>query len=541
MKGLKEKESNLIWLIMAFAAGVFLFYPLGKLLLKSFETAGGIGIGLYQEVLAGKKFLLVAGNSVGIAGVSALLTTILAFVCAYSLHFSNLPGSFKKIIKNLCVLPMLLPTITYGFAIIYSFGKQGVYTRLLGRQLFDIYGINGLIIGYIIYTFPIAFLLLTNTMAYIDKKFVLVSRVMGDKGIKTFYVAVFRPLLGTIVTAIIQCFFLSFTDFGIPASVGGKVKTIAGLLYEQMLGSVPDFGRGAVIAIMMLLPSVISILLIWQLEKTNICYNSIENSEIPKGAIRDGILGIMTTLIVSGIMLVLLVIFLIPFISGWPYDLTFTLKHFKNVFADTALTGVLRNSLYVSLATALFGTTISFFAALVATRSKVGKGKKNFLDILGNVTNTIPGMVIGIAYMLTFTGTRLQTTFTIIIICNTLHFFATPYMMMKNSFLKLNSGFEATGKIMGDSWFQSLYRIIIPNTVETIFSVLNYYFVNSMVTISGIVFLTGARTMVMTTKIKELQHFAKFSEIFVLSFLIFLINLTIKVIFKGVKKYEKVI
>ena len=42
---------------------------------------------------------------------------------------------------------MLLPTITYGFAIIYSFGRQGLLTQLFGVQLFDIYGFNGLLFG----------------------------------------------------------------------------------------------------------------------------------------------------------------------------------------------------------------------------------------------------------------------------------------------------------------------------------------------------------------------------------------------------------
>ena len=64
---------------------------------------------------------------------------------------------------------MFLPTLTYGFAIIYSFGKQGFLTKLFGRQLFDIYGFNGLLIGYIIYTLPVSFLLIHNTMGYIDK------------------------------------------------------------------------------------------------------------------------------------------------------------------------------------------------------------------------------------------------------------------------------------------------------------------------------------------------------------------------------------
>ena len=74
---------------------------------------------------------------------------------------------------------MLLPTITYGFAIIYSFGKQGLITKLFGKQIFDIYGFKGLVLGYVIYTLPIAFILINNTMLYIDKSFITVSRIIG--------------------------------------------------------------------------------------------------------------------------------------------------------------------------------------------------------------------------------------------------------------------------------------------------------------------------------------------------------------------------
>ena len=87
----------------------------------------------------------------------------------------------KKAISAIATLPMFLPTITYGFAIIYSFGKQGLLTRLLGRQFFDIYGFGGLLVGYVIYTVPVAFLLIHNTMDFVDKKTLIVSKVMGDK------------------------------------------------------------------------------------------------------------------------------------------------------------------------------------------------------------------------------------------------------------------------------------------------------------------------------------------------------------------------
>ena len=81
-------------------------------------------------------------------------------------------------------------------------------------------------------------------------------------------------------------------------------------------------------------------------------------------------------------------------------------------------------------------------------------------------------MVIGIAYMMFFSGTTLQNTFALIIICNVIHFFSTPYLMLKNSLEKLNKSWENTALLMGDSWFKTLYRIITPNIKTTIFEVL---------------------------------------------------------------------
>ena len=77
-----------------------------------------------------------------------------------------------------------------------------------------------------------------------------------------------------------------------------------------------------------------------------------------------------------------------------------------------------------------------------------------------------------------------------------------------------------------------MLRIITPNALSSLLEVFSYYFVNAMVTVSAVIFLAGARTMVITTKIKELQHFAKFNEIFVLSLLILFTNLAAKFLFR---------
>lgn len=119
---------------------------------------------------------------------------------------------------------------------------------------------------------------------------------MGDSAFKNFMMTVIRPLLGTFATAFIQCFFLCFTDFGIPASVGGKYEVIASVLYRQMLGSVPDFGKGSVVAIIMLVPSVVSIIILTYLERYNIRYNRVSSVELKKSYVRDTVCSILSVL-----------------------------------------------------------------------------------------------------------------------------------------------------------------------------------------------------------------------------------------------------
>lgn len=524
----KEKEIKVIYAVTILLFAAFLAVPIIRLLGESFVLDTGWGMENYTSVLTGKGFAEAFGNSIVISLTSAVISTVLAFFLAYSIQYTNLGAKYKKLIRLLAVLPMLLPTITYGFAIIYSFGKQGLLTKLIGTQLFDIYGFGGLIFGYVIYTLPISFLLILNTMGYIDKKFMVVSRVMGDNSITTFFQTVFRPLLGTLAASIVQCFFLCFTDYGIPASVGGKYEVVATVLYNEMLGSIPDFQQGAVVAMLMLVPSIISIVLLRYLERYNIRYNKISAIELQKNSLRDWFCGIVSGIILLVLVSIFLVIFVVPFVEEWPYQTSFTLEHLQAVLNDNSLTMVYRNSIFVAVLTAVLGLLITYGAALVTARSNMKHRWKGIINSIALITNTIPGMVIGIAYMLIFSGTPLQNTFWLMILCNVVHFFSTPYLMMKNSLEKLNSSWETTASLMGDTWMKTIVRIVTPNMKSTILEVFSYYFVNAMVTVSAVIFIAGARTMVLTTKIKELQYYTKFNEVFVLSLFILGTNLIVK-------------
>ena len=535
----KNRESKVIFSVVGLIFLVFLLIPTVTLLLKSFESNNGISIINYKNILLGNSFKQSLKNSVLVSTCTAFISTLIAFLLSFTINNTNINKVIKSFIKNMTIVPMLLPTITYGFAIIYSFGKQGLITKILGFELFNIYGFNGLLLGYTIYTLPISFLLVNNTFKYIDKKFIIVSKIMGDKPLKTFFTTIFKPLIGTLMGAFIQSFFLSFTDFGIPASVGGEFNVISTFLYTEMLGSIPNFNNGAVIAVVMLIPSVLSIFALTYLEKYNFKYDKISEIEIPKNKARDIIFSVISISVVGTVLSIFVVIFIVPFVSRWPYDMNSTFTNIKNIFQTSTLSKIYINSLIVALLTAVFGTIISYGAALVTCRSNLNKKFNLIIESIALITNTIPGMVLGIAFLLTFTGTSIQNTFLILIICNIVHFFSTPYLMMKNSLSKINASFETTARLLGDSYVKTLIKIITPNIKYTLFEVISYYFVNSMVTISAVVFLTSAKTMVLTTKIKELQHYAKFDEIFVLSILVLLTNLVVKAVFNLLANKEK--
>lgn len=536
----KNREIKLVFTVLAVFFAGFLAVPMISVLVKSFTGNGeAASLSHYVEVLTGRGFLRALGNSIVISVCSALLATVLAFILAYTIHYTNTGKRYKWLISKAAILPMLLPTITYGFAIIYSFGKQGLLTQLFGRQLFDIYGFNGLLLGYVVYTLPISFTLIDNAMGYIDKRFMIVSRLMGDSPIQTFRMTILIPLLGTLATSFIQTFFLCFTDFGIPASVGGQYEVVASVLYTEMLGSVPNFGNGAVVALVMIIPSVVSITVLHILEKYNVRYNKISPIELKRGVKRDVVFSVLSGLIIVCSLSMFIVMFVTPFIEEWPYRMNFTMEHVQAVFEDRQLYGVYINSVMVAVITALAGTLISYGGALVTARSTVSAKLKKVLDSIALVTNTIPGMVIGLAYLFVFTGTPLQNTFPIIIICNIVHYFSTPYLMMKNSLSKMNASWETTAMLMGDNWLKTIVRVVTPNALSTLLEVFSYYFVNAMVTVSAVIFIAGARTMVITTKIQELQYFNEFNEIFVLSLLILFTNLIARAVFRKLAKVSK--
>lgn len=536
--GKGQKELKVLYILITLTLAAILLYPLGCVLFQSVLTKeGGIGLANYTSLLSQSSFWTALANSFTVSGISATIATLMAFFCAYGLHFTRIRPGVKKVIQIIVLLPLFLPSITYGFAVIYSFGRLGLISQLIAPPPFSIYGFWGLLIADVIYTLPPAFLILYNAFFYVDRNFITVSKLMGDGPWQTFYMTAIRPVVGSLLSAFILSFFLSFTDFGIPVSIAGEYEVIATQLYTTMMGAIPNFGEGAVIAMAMLVPSVASVVMLRWVDRFNFRYNKISKAEVSTNAFRDALYLLYYVLISLALLSVFVVMFVVPFVKQWPYQPYFTLDVITRIVSDSSIWQVYEHSIGVALVSAAVGTIFCYAAALVKARSQLPSWCQTTMDSFAMITNTVPGMVLGIGFLFAMSGTPLANTFTILVLANLVHFFTTPYMMATSALSKMNAGWETTGALMGDSWIKTVSRVIVPNSLPTLLQMFQYFFVSAMVTISAVVFLTGARTMLLTTKIKELQYFEKFEEIFVLSLLVFLTNVAAKLIFDALTSY----
>lgn len=536
--GKGQKELKVLYILITLTLAAILLYPLGCVLFQSVLTKeGGIGLTNYTSLLSQSSFWTALANSFTVSGISAAIATLMAFFCAYGLHFTRIRPGVKKVIQIIVLLPLFLPSITYGFAVIYSFGRLGLISQLIAPPPFSIYGFWGLLIADVIYTLPPAFLILYNAFFYVARNFITVSKLMGDGPWQTFYMTAVRPVVGSLLSAFILSFFLSFTDFGIPVSIAGEYEVIATQLYTTMMGAIPNFGEGAVIAMAMLVPSVASVVMLRWVDRFNFRYNKISKAEVSTNAFRDALYLLYYALISLALLSVFVVMFVVPFVKQWPYQPYFTLDVITRIVSDSSIWQVYEHSIGVALVSAAVGTIFCYAAALVKARSQLPLWCQTTMDSFAMITNTVPGMVLGIGFLFAMSGTPLANTFTILVLANLVHFFTTPYMMATSALSKMNAGWETTGALMGDSWIKTVSRVIVPNSLPTLLQMFQYFFVSAMVTISAVVFLTGARTMLLTTKIKELQYFEKFEEIFVLSLLVFLTNVAAKLIFDALTGY----
>jgi molybdate transport system permease protein len=174
--------------------------------------------------------------SLKVALLSVVLSLPIAVFFAYLLARADFPG--KTLLDAVVHLPLVLPPVVVGFALLLLFGKQGV----LGKWLNDWFGIvfafrwTGAALASAIMGFPLMVRAIRLSIGAIDRRLETVARTLG--GSRTWvFASITLPLaLPGIITGLLLSFARSLGEFGATitfvSNIPGETETLPLAIYS---------------------------------------------------------------------------------------------------------------------------------------------------------------------------------------------------------------------------------------------------------------------------------------------------------------------
>ena len=547
--------------ILAFLA-VIIICPLGLLIAKSFQNNGGefIGFKNFHEYFTNPNTLISLKNTLFISTVSSIISIVLAFTFAYGIQRTTI--KFKNIFKYIGMLPLFAPTMMHGIALVYMFGRKGAVTTGFFEKLpalawnINLYGPTGIIIAEVLYIFPQVFLVLNIALSVTDYRLYEAADMLGTSNFRKFFTITLPNIKYGFISSFIIAFILTFTDFGAPKVVGGNYSVLATDVYIKVVGQ-NNMAMGAVVSIILLIPSVIAFLIDQKVQKKqSVVFNAKSKVYVPKkDNLRDTFYYIYMTLICLFVISVFVTIFVSAFSKLWPYDLTFSLKNFKFYDYNGGVALFFKNSFILALLSGILGTFMTFMSA----KKKKKKEKKTIADkmiyFLSIVPLALPGMVIGISFIFFFNKTSFGIPFTdlsivnpfhslyktiwIMVLANVIHFYSISFLTANTALKKLDKEFERVSLSIGIPWYKTFIHVTFPMCIDAVLEIFFYYFINSMVTISALVFLYTSNLNLLAVAVINLDDAGEIAKASAMSIVILGTNVIVKIIYQIILKIIK--
>lgn len=492
------------WIARVAIAAIVLFLaltvalPLYALLSRGLEDKTGAFVGLanYAAYFATPGVGRAIANSLVISLAVTVATVSVAFVFAYGLTRSRIP--LKGVLKAIALAPLLAPSLLPAIALVYLFGKQGLLRDLMFGQ--EIYGPIGILLGETFYCFPAALLILVTALSLSDQRLHDAAVSLGAGRWRIFRTVTLPGARYGLISASFVVFTLAITDFGVPKVIGGWYDVLATDVYKQVVGQY-DFQKGAVISALLLLPAVLAFGADSIVRRRQVALLSARAVAFrPKPSpVRDRLLFAFCAIVALAILGVLFTAAGASFVKFWPYNLELWLGHYDFDNKDGGGWRAYRNSVEMSLWTALFGTAIVFLGAYLGEKTKELETGRVAIRLLAMIPMAVPGLVLGLAYIFFFNAPSnplnfLYRTMAILVIATIVHFYTVAHLTAATALKQMDPEFESVGASLRVPWFTTFRRVTVPVAMPAILDISIYLFVSAMTTVSAVVFLYSPAT-----------------------------------------------
>ena len=478
---------------------LFILMPLWAMLTKSVQNANGefVGLANFATYFSSSSLWVSVGNTFTLGVIVTSVVGVLAFGYAYALTRSCMP--FKGLFQILGTAPILAPSLLPAISLIFLFGNQGIAKEmLLGNS---IYGVIGISMGLIFWTFPHALMILTTSLRTSDARLYEAARALKTSPIKTFFMVTLPAAKYGLISTLIVVFTLVITDFGVPKVIGGSYNVLATDIFKQVVGQ-QNFAMGAVTSIMLLFPAVMAFgadRWVQKKQKSLFDTRSVPYQPEPNKA-RDSICLVYCSIISIAVLAVLGMAVYGSLVTFWPWNKALTLNNYNFAEMSTYGWSPFFNSLTLAGWTAVIGTAIIFVGAYCIEKGRAFGPIRQVMQMLSAVPMAVPGMVLGLGYIFYFNDANnplnvLYGTMAFLVINTVVHYYTVGHMTALTALKQLPSEIEATAASVKLPQYKLFFKVTLPVCLPAILDIATYLFVNALTTTSAVVFLYSTDTI----------------------------------------------
>ncbi|MGL6110126.1 MAG: putative 2-aminoethylphosphonate ABC transporter permease subunit [Rubrivivax sp.] len=491
----------------------FLAAPLWAILLKSVQDNNDQWVGLKNFIDYARTPALLDSlwNSLWVSALVTIITVPAAFGFAYALTRSRM--RFKKLQRGITLIPLLAPSLLSAISLIYWFGNQGVLKSWLGFfGIEQIYGAPGIVLAETFSLFPHALMILVTALTAADARLYEAADAMGTSAARKFWTITLPGAKYGLISAALVVFTLVITDFGIPKVIGGNFNVLATDVFKLVIGQ-QDFQKGAVVALLLLAPAVLTFSVDHLVQRKQTAMLSARAVPYrPKRApLFDALMQGYCAIVVLLVLAMLGMALYASFVKFWPYDLSFSWRHYQMGLFDAEVGEGFVNSLLMASGTAVFGTALVFVGAYLLEKTQGAGPLRGLVRMLSMLPMAVPGLVLGLGYIFFFNEpgnplNGLYHTLTLLTLCTIVHFYTTGHLTAVTALKALDAEFESVSASLKVPFYKTFWRVTLPICTPALVDIARYFFINAMTTISAVVFLYSPETKVASIAILNLDE-----------------------------------
>lgn len=540
----------IIYVLLTISILYFTFIPIVNVIIN----------GLFSESLTQDysrtfgKILEGLKNSFIISIPVTIIATTFGIIASITLWRVKFFG--RRFIRLLVLFPLINPPFVGSVAFIMLFGRRGLITHKLLNLSVSPFGAHGVIVMQSLGLSTLAYLIISSSVRKINLNYENASRNLGASELKTFFSVTLPTMKPEITVAAMLVFLGSISDFTTPLIIGGQFRPLASELYIQITSQF-DMNMATIMGVFLFIPCSAAFIIQKYSSRKNVYYMQWyegENIEYRKVTNTARILLVsFTSLFAFFVAIKYGFIVIGAFTENWGHNYSFTLRHIRSI-VGTNLTPFY-NSLKLATGVSIVSSFLGVLLAYILKFRKVPFGEK--VDFIASFPAAVPGILLGIAYLVTFKFplfgigrwifssidhrpfVLLGTGIIVYIICIYRYFYVglkSGYAFIEN----MDPNLESASNNLGAGDIRTFIQVIFPILRPAFGMAFVRNFTSTMTTLGAIIFLLLPINRVAVQQVFQVLRSSTIGAGAAMGLLLSLISLASLLIFQLLLNYKKI-